>query len=151
LPQRPSLRTAAIGAGVFVSSFLVALIPERFFPGWTLLPGASSRGFDLIEKVPWIDAGRDAVPPDSGSLPLTFKLPFDGDVVLSNYQVISFAIALVLMLALQYLVFRTRFGRAMRAISFDHRTAALMGIPVDRIIALTFMLGSALAAVAGLL
>jgi len=39
----------------------------------------------------------------------------------------------------------------MRAVFFDHRTAALMGIPVDRVIALTFMLGSALAAGAGIL
>ncbi|MET0412146.1 MAG: branched-chain amino acid ABC transporter permease, partial [Polyangiaceae bacterium] len=47
--------------------------------------------------------------------------------------------------------FGTRFGRAMRAVSFDHRIAGLMGIPTDRIIAMTFMLGSALAACAGLL
>ena len=55
------------------------------------------------------------------------------------------------MVGLQCLVFRTRFGRAMRAVSFDHRVAALMGIPVDRVIAVTFMLGSALAAGAGIL
>ncbi len=73
------------------------------------------------------------------------------DVVIWNWQVISLAIAVVLMLLLQYLVFRSRFGRAMRAVSFDHRTAALMGIPVNRIIAGTFMLGSALAAGAGVL
>jgi branched-chain amino acid transport system permease protein len=68
-----------------------------------------------------------------------------------NWQVLSFAIAVGLMVALQYLVFKTRFGRAMRAVSFDHRTAALMGIPVDRVIAGTFALGSALAATAGIL
>ena len=46
---------------------------------------------------------------------------------------------------------RTRFGKAMRAVSHDHRTAALLGIPVDAVIAGTFMLGSALAAGAGIL
>ena len=46
---------------------------------------------------------------------------------------------------------RTRFGRAMRAVSVDAPAAALMGIPVDRVISVTFVLGSALAAAAGIL
>jgi branched-chain amino acid transport system permease protein len=75
----------------------------------------------------------------------------DRDVVIWNWQAISLLIAVGLMVLLQWLVFRTRFGCAMRAVSFDHRIAALMGIPVDRIIAGTFMLGSALAAGAGIL
>ncbi len=52
---------------------------------------------------------------------------------------------------LQYLVFHTSLGRAMRAISFNADTAALMGIPVDRVVSMTFVLGSALAAAAGFL
>ena len=97
------------------------------------LPGASPRAFpELIKPNEWLVIG-------------------ERDVVVWNWQVISLAIAVVLMLLLQYLVFRSRFGRAMRAVSFDHRTAALMGIPVNRIIAGTFMLGSALAAGAGVL
>lgn len=75
----------------------------------------------------------------------------DHDVVIWNWQVVSFSVAIGLMLGLEYLVFRTRFGRAMRAVSFDHKVSGLMGIPTDRIIALTFMLGSALAACAGIL
>src|SRR6186713_1232681 len=74
-----------------------------------------------------------------------------GSIVIWNWQVISLGIALAMMLGLQYLVFRTKFGRAMRAVSYDHKVAGLMGIPTDRIVALTFMLGSALAACAGLL
>lgn len=73
------------------------------------------------------------------------------DIVLWNWQIISIMIAAALMAGLQYLVFKTRFGMAMRAVSFDHRTAGLMGIPVDKVIAFTFMLGSALAAGAGIL
>ena len=46
---------------------------------------------------------------------------------------------------------RTRFGRAMRAVSYDGPAAALMGIPVDRVVLGTFVLGSALAAAAGIL
>lgn len=97
------------------------------------LPGAAPRAFpEIIRPTEWLVIG-------------------DRDVVLWNWQVISVLIAVGLMVSLQYLVFKTRFGRAMRAVSYDHRTAALMGIPVDRIIALTFMLGSALAAGAGIL
>jgi branched-chain amino acid transport system permease protein len=97
------------------------------------LPGAAPRAF------PEIIAQREV---------LVFG---DHAIVIWNSQIISFVIALAMMLGLQYLVFGTRFGRAMRAVSFDHRIAGLMGIPTDRVIAVTFMLGSALAAVAGLL
>ncbi|NVI98385.1 branched-chain amino acid ABC transporter permease [Myxococcus sp. AM009] len=97
------------------------------------LPGAAPRAFpEVIAPVEWLVIG-------------------DRDVVVWNWQVISFGIAVALMVGLQYLVFRTRFGQAMRAVSWDHRVAALMGIPTDRVIALTFMLSSALAAGAGLL
>jgi len=74
-----------------------------------------------------------------------------GDTAISNMQVLSFVVAVVLMGALQYLVFRTRFGLAMRAVSFEPSIAALMGVPVDRVISLTFAVGSALAASAAIL
>jgi branched-chain amino acid transport system permease protein len=60
-------------------------------------------------------------------------------------------VALGLMLALQWLVFGTKLGRAMRAVSFDQRSAALMGINVDAVVSATFVIGSSLAAAAGLL
>ena len=60
-------------------------------------------------------------------------------------QAIIFVTALVLMLLLRFLVMKTPAGRAMRAVSLDFDSAALMGINVDRIIVLTFFLGSALA------
>jgi branched-chain amino acid transport system permease protein len=72
-------------------------------------------------------------------------------VVISLIDVVIFVTATVLMLILQYLVFRTKLGVAMRAVSFNTETAALMGIPVDRIISFTFVLGSSLAAAAGFL
>jgi branched-chain amino acid transport system permease protein len=97
------------------------------------LPGAAPKAFpEIIRPNEWIVFG-------------------DHDVVIWNWQVISLSIAVGLMVGLQWLVFRTRFGVAMRAVSFDHRIAGLMGVPVDRIIAGTFMLGSALAAGAGIL
>lgn len=57
----------------------------------------------------------------------------------------------LLLFALESLVYRTKLGRAMRAVSFDERVASLMGINVNRIVSITFGIGSALAAAGGLL
>jgi branched-chain amino acid transport system permease protein len=73
------------------------------------------------------------------------------DVNVHLVDVLVIALAVALMLALNWLVFGTRLGTAMRAVSFDTRVAALMGIPVDRVISFTFVLGSTLAAAAGFL
>jgi branched-chain amino acid transport system permease protein len=66
-------------------------------------------------------------------------------------DVIVVLVAVALMLALEWLVFKTKLGRAMRAVSYDNRTASLMGINVDAVISATFVIGSSLAAAAGLL
>jgi branched-chain amino acid transport system permease protein len=60
-------------------------------------------------------------------------------------------LAAALLFALEALVYRTKLGRAMRAVSFDERVASLMGINVNRIVSITFGIGSALAAAGGLL
>ena len=74
-----------------------------------------------------------------------------GTVAVSNIQLAVLATSLALMAGLHFVVMHTRFGRAMRAVSFDAPAAALMGVPVDRVIQGTFVLGSALAAAAGVL
>jgi branched-chain amino acid transport system permease protein len=74
-----------------------------------------------------------------------------GTITTTNYQLIVLVVALAFMALLQYIIYGTKFGRAMRAVSYNFETAALMGIPVDRIISMTFVIGSALAAVAGIL
>jgi branched-chain amino acid transport system permease protein len=74
-----------------------------------------------------------------------------GDLRINPLQVVVLGIALFLMTVLQYVIFRTRLGRAMRAVSFNHDLASLMGIPTDRVISYTFMLGSSLAGAAGVL
>jgi branched-subunit amino acid ABC-type transport system permease component len=66
-------------------------------------------------------------------------------------DVIGAGTAVLLMILLDWLVFRTRLGRAMRAVSFSAPNAALMGINVDRVISFTFVLGASLAAAAGFL
>jgi len=74
-----------------------------------------------------------------------------GQVAVSNIQLTVLVTALLLMGALEFIVQRTRFGRAMRAVAYDAPAAALMGVPVDRVISGTFVLGSMLAAAAGIL
>lgn len=74
-----------------------------------------------------------------------------GELRINPLQVIVFAISLILMGLLQFIVFKSRLGRAMRAASFNHDLASLMGIPTNKIIAFTFILGSALAGAAGVL
>jgi branched-chain amino acid transport system permease protein len=81
------------------------------------------------------------------------KLGFAGinlDGVFINYkQIVLAGTAAVLMIALELFVRRTQYGRAMRAVSIDKDMCELMGIDVNRIIAVTFFIGSALAGAAG--
>ncbi len=74
-----------------------------------------------------------------------------GGVRISREDVAIIGLAALLMIGLQWLVYRTRLGRAMRAVSFDERVAALMGINVNLVISATFAIGSALAAAGGVL
>jgi branched-chain amino acid transport system permease protein len=74
-----------------------------------------------------------------------------GEVVVTNQQMVVMTVALLLMLLLNLFIYRTRTGKAMRAVSFNLDAAKLMGIDTDRIISLTFALGSALAAAGGVL
>lgn len=72
-------------------------------------------------------------------------------VTVSSMQVLIIASTLVLVLILQVVVYRTKIGKAMRAVSMDMDAARLMGINVNQVIAFTFAIGSALAAAAGAL
>ena len=74
-----------------------------------------------------------------------------GGLVINGQQMLILGITFVLMVILTYIVKFTNTGKAMRAASFDVETAQLMGINSDRIISITFCIGSALAAVAGVL
>jgi branched-chain amino acid transport system permease protein len=78
----------------------------------------------------------------------SFKLP-GLDVTVSNKQLLIFASTAVLLLVFWYIVNKTPLGRAQRACEQDRKMAALLGIDVDRTISITFIMGAALAAVAG--
>ncbi len=74
-----------------------------------------------------------------------------GDVKVWPVDVMAAVTAVGLMVGLDIMVYKTKLGRAMRAVSFSERNAALMGIPVDKVISFTFVLGASLAAAAGFL
>jgi branched-chain amino acid transport system permease protein len=130
LRQRPRLAAliTAIGVSLLLEfGFQLPSIPHLGIP---FPPGPTPRFFpDVLTRVDWEPGG----------------------VHISNYDIISLAVAIGLMLALQYIVYRTKFGTSMRAVSFDSQVAGLMGINVNRVISYTFVLGSALAAAAALL
>jgi branched-chain amino acid transport system permease protein len=125
----------------------VAYRPLRGFPRIASLITAIGISF-LLEY-----GGQFVFGPDPKFFPtlLEKKVYNFGGVVTTNYQFIVLGLSIVLMALLQYIVYGTKFGRAMRAVSFNFETASLMGIPTDRVISLTFVLGSVLAAVAGIL
>ncbi len=74
-----------------------------------------------------------------------------GEATISTAQILIFIVSVALMLLLQWIIYRTKVGTAMRAVSFNLNSAKLMGINTDVIIAFTFALGSALAAAGGVL
>ena len=130
LRQRPRLTSLITAIGV---SFLLEYGFQLQFPGSWFPPGPTPRFFpELLPRY-------------------TLEWPNRFGVSLSNYDVIAFCVAIALMVGLQWIVYRTRFGTAMRAVSFDAQVAGLMGIPVNRIISGTFVLGSVLAAAAGVI
>ena len=123
-PLRGSFRLAplisAIGVSIFLSNFVQVAQGARNKPTPPMMP----------EVIPLFER--------------------DGYVVALSYkQIIIMAATAVLLTIFWYVVQRTSLGRAQRACEQDRRMAALVGIDVDRTIALTFVLGAALAAVAG--
>ncbi|MCS7280226.1 MAG: branched-chain amino acid ABC transporter permease [Desulfobacterota bacterium] len=72
-------------------------------------------------------------------------------VSITNVQVTIFFTTFLSLVALYILVYKTKYGRAMRAISEDREVASIMGIDVDRIISFTFVVGASLAGIGGIL
>jgi len=92
----------------------------------------------------------------TNSQPLFFTSGLDnsagvqfGNITITYIQIILLIVSAALMLGLTVFIGRTMLGKAMRAIALDKDTCRLMGINVNKVIALTFVVGSALAAIAG--
>ncbi|MDY6968409.1 MAG: branched-chain amino acid ABC transporter permease [Spirochaetota bacterium] len=92
-----------------------------------------------------------------GTKPKKFHYPFNNDsfdilgVSITPHQILILVVGMFMMVSLKLFIDHTRLGKAMRATSENQDIAAIMGINVDFIISLTFAIGSALAAAAGVL
>jgi branched-chain amino acid transport system permease protein len=92
-----------------------------------------------------------------GAAPRTFPAVFPtrnfeySGLVVSSNQIVVIGVTVLLMVALQFIVYRTKIGTAMRAVSLNPKAAMLVGVNNDVVISFTFGLGSALAAAGGIL
>ena len=112
---RVSAIITALGVGIFLENFTLALAPyPQHIP-------------PLLDNITWTLGG----------------------VTFSSLQLIIIVLSLGLMFLLDYIVYRTPVGMAMRAISWDKTFVPLMGVPVDFIISITFAIGAGLAGAAG--
>ena len=76
---------------------------------------------------------------------------FDGQLIVKGESIVTIVVCIIIMIALTLFTSRTKMGKAMRVVSEDKGAAELMGINVNQTISITFAIGSALAAVAGVL
>ena len=123
-PLRGSFRLAPLISAIGMSIFLMNFVQVTQGPRNKSIPPMLRGDFVLI---------------DSSTYPVT----------LSYKQLAIWLITAVLLVAFWYVVTRTALGRAQRACEQDQKMAALVGIDVDRTISITFIIGAALAAVAG--
>ena len=122
LRQAPSL--AVLITAIGVSYFLQNLA--------LLIWGSTPKSFSSVVSV--------------GSITL-----LEGQLVISGETIVTVLANILIMIALTQFTSRTKFGKAMRAVSEDKGAAELMGINVNATISMTFAIGSALAAIAGVL
>jgi branched-chain amino acid transport system permease protein len=151
----PGAAIAAVGLAVAVPVCMalgygierVAYRPLRGAP--RLAPLITAIGMSIVlQNVAMIVWGRH-YHPFPALLPVT---PHDvAGATINDLQIFIVLLAAALMAALLYLVHRTRLGRAMRATAQNPEVAGLMGVNINTVISLTFVIGSALAAVAGLM
>lgn len=142
------LAAAALGgAGLGLLIERVAYRPLRQAPKLSVLITAIGMSFFLQNAVMLCYGAQDRYVP--ALLPVA---PVGmGSVTLTPLQIVIFGVSLLLMVGLQLFIGRTRLGRSMRAVAQEPLAARLMGISVDRVIAATFAIGSALAGVGGVL
>ena len=143
------LITMAICAVLSYTIDRVAYRPLRNAP--RLAPLISAIGMSiLLQTIAMMVWSRDPLmyPQLLPSLPIQL---FNSAVTITGKELIIIAIAFLVMCALLLLVERTRLGRAMRATAEQTQIAALMGVNPNRVISITFMLGGALAGLAGVM
>ena len=165
--------------GSFIGYYIGKHVPERTFWGGALVMIAAMLGCALlgmlIERLvyrplrggPTLNVLITAIGVSLlleysgqvffGATPRTFPEIFPstnfafGSLVISSNQVVVIAVAALLMIGLQLIVFKTKIGTAMRAVSLNPKAAQLVGVNNNIVISFTFGLGSALAGAGGIL
>jgi len=114
-----------------------------------LAPLISSIGLTIVLQnlAVYVFGGQQVAFPET----VTPQLYHLGPVTISSTQLFILATAITLMALLWFFIERTRMGRALRATAENHETAALLGVDVNRVVLITFMIGSGIAGVAGVL
>lgn len=144
----PTLLISMIGAaicGVVIEK--VAYKPLRNSPKITLL--ITAIGVSLL-----LENGMRLI---AGSTPQAFPKLLENEVIkvgalsIETSKILMLVVSIILVLLLQFIVFKTKIGKAMRAASYDIEAASLMGININNTISITFAIGSALAGAAGVL
>ncbi len=153
MPFFPAMVLSMVCCGIIgVLLDIVAYRPLRKAP--RLAPLITAIGMSIfLQNLAMIIWGSRPKPFPQEALPAVFNqtaIAFS-DVQLSWLQIFIFALTIVLMIGLNLVITKTKTGTAMRALAQNQKAAALMGINVNRIIAFTFMIGSSLGAVAGIL
>jgi branched-chain amino acid transport system substrate-binding protein len=105
----------------------------------------------LLQNVGVLPWSFGPIPQHMPTLIIDRSLASIAGVHLRLVDIVVLVLAIALVGGLELLVYRTKLGRAMRAVSFDARVASLMGIDIGRVVTITFAIGSALAAAGGLL
>ena len=152
VPGPASLILAVLAAMIFCAflGFMVQRIaykPLFDAPRLSLLITAIGASLVLNNTVMVITKGRFLF--FVSGLDSTAGIRLGANINITYIQIVMVLITAVLMMGLTLFISKTMWGKAMRAISLDKDTCRLMGINVSKIIGLTFMIGSALAAVAG--
>lgn len=138
------LLTGALGMLVETAAYR----PLRDAPKISILISAIGASFLLENLAVVIFGGKPKAFP---TISLFTDVTQIGNISIQNLSFVIPVVTLLLLSALLYLINHTKSGMAMRAVSKDHETARLMGINVNRIISITFCIGSMLAAVGGLM
>ncbi len=140
---------AALCAGIGILIEFLAYRPLRSRPKLTVL--ITAIGVSLF--IEFTGQHKDVFGADTRSFPqlLPQTEVRAGGLVISSIDIIVPLVTALLLVLMWYVVHRTRMGTAMRAVSFNQQAASLMGVNVNRVISFTFGVGSALAAVAGIL
>ncbi len=162
--------------GAFIGFYSITILDLGFFPALLISMAACAIFGMLIEKIaykPLRNATRIAALITAIGVSLLIEYgtiyirgahpeAYPGDVLpsqnidilgvmINSQSLFIFGISIGLMILLQFVVHKTKIGKAMRAVSFDTEAAQLMGIDVNRTISATFAIGSALAGAAGVI